>query len=235
MKMRELERAVREQQGCASSSVVATPVGVTDVEASEQDGLLVYASNAARHVFAQKVTAPACFHQVTTVYLLDAEQQMSQKLLFLLSSLLLLLLQTMTLNAVASGVSAPSCVHTESDCQYGSYCSEYGYCTTCLMSDGVTPRISGAVLSGGTPGAEYLWSDASALNATRFCAGVSDSGTASEGVFCQACYDANLPGDHWNAGKTMTERLKDATKRMRGGDWYGSLQRCDQAAAAAAD
>eukprot|EP01048_Picozoa_sp_COSAG05_P000126 COSAG05_NODE_3_length_51333_cov_129.132080_26_plen_509_part_00 len=213
LKMREFERDLRARHGL----VVATPVDeVDDPGASENGGLLVYASNAARRVFAQKVTVPACFHQVTTIYLLDEAQPMRQKMLFLCSSVFLLLLQTMTLNAVASGVSAPACVHS-SDCQYGSYCSEMGYCTTCLMGDGVTPRVAGAVLSGSSMGAKFVWVDESALNATQFCASIESETT--EATFCQACHDSGLPGDHWNTGKTMQQRMQDATNRMRGGDW----------------
>ena len=222
LRMQELEKAVREQQGV----VEATPVDEDGTDASENTGLLVYASNAARHVFAQKVTAPACFHQVTTVYLLDDAQPMTQKMLFLFSSVALLLLQTMTLHAVAGGVSAPSCVHNP-DCPYGSFCSvlegrKQGYCSTCLMKDGVTPRLTGAVLSSPTPGAAFLWVDARARNASRFCAGVGAADgwvDTADGAFCQACYDDDLPGNHWNIGQTMTDKLQDATLRMRGGDW----------------
>jgi hypothetical protein len=217
LKMRELETVLREQQGVVEATPVDGGEGDGAALASENDGLLVYASNAARHVFAQKVTAPACFHQVTTVYLLDDAQPMTQKMLFLGSSFALLLLQSMTLNAVAGGVSAPSCVHN-SDCQFGSYCSDLGYCHTCLMDDGVTPRLAGAALSASATSNGLLWVDEAALNASSFCAAVA-SGDSAEGGFCQACYDDGLPGDTWNIGKTMSERMKDATTRMRGGDW----------------
>lgn len=220
LRMRELEQVVQQGKVAAEEP---TPVvaGVVATEASESDSLLVYASNAARHVFAQKVTTPACFHQVTTVILLDSEQAIPQKALFFCSSIALLLLQTMTLNAVAGGVSAPSCVHN-SDCQYGSFCSLQGYCTTCLMNDGFTPRLTGAVLSSATPGDLYVWSNPAALNASQFCSSV-DSMETIEGVFCQACYDDGLPGDHWNIGKSMGNRMQDAVNRMRGGDWAAMI------------
>jgi hypothetical protein len=141
---------------------------------------------------------------------------MADKMLFVFTSMALLLLQTITLVSVAGGVSAPSCVHN-SDCQFGNYCSELGYCTTCLMADGVTPRFVGAVLSAGPPGTPYASLDEAALNATRFCADVDPN--SHEGIFCQACYDGDIQGDHWNIGRTMPDRLTDATKRMRGGDW----------------
>ena len=105
LKMRELESIVRSQRyGVVEATVV-------DAADGEEDGLLVYASNAARRVFAQKVTTPACFHQVTTVKLLDPDASMADKMLFVATSVALLLLQTITLISVAGGVSAPSCVH----------------------------------------------------------------------------------------------------------------------------
>ena len=214
LKMRELESIVRSQR---DGVVEATVVDAAD---GEEDGLLVYASNAARRVFAQKVTTPACFHQVTTVKLLDPDASMADKMLFVATSVALLLLQTITLISVAGGVSAPSCVHN-SDCQFGNYCSELGYCTTCLMADGLTPRFAGAVLSGDGPGSPFASVDATALNATRFCSDLDPN--SAEGNFCQACYDPDIKGDHWNIGRTMPDRLTDATRRMRGGDWGALL------------
>ena len=216
LRIRELEQA---QQGVVEATPVDESDGGAGAPSPESDGsLLVYASNAARHVFAQKVVAPACFHQVTTVVLVDPAKPAAQKALFLVSSFALLLLQTMTLLAVAGGVSAPTC-DGNWDCAYGRFCSQQGYCSTCLMNDGVTPRLTGAVLSSDVPGADYLSVDESAKNATAFCAAVGSAVDTIEWRFCRACYDPSVPGDTWNLGQTMGDTLMGATSRMRGGDW----------------
>lgn len=189
----------------------AAPADGAQVVDDENQGLLVFASNAARHVFAQRISTPTCFHQVTTVRLLDEGTSIGGKLLFVGGSLALLTLQTMTLLGVASAVSAPSCVHN-SDCSYGSYCRiggvsgrithTAGYCSTCLRADRVTP---------------YGHEEAG-RNATEYC-----SGQPKDNVFCNACYDSDLPGDGWNLGLTMQDRFRHATDRMFGGDWAAFL------------
>ena len=63
LKIKEMERMLRSQAG----SPEANPAETDD----EESGLLVYASKAARHVYAERTSTPACFHQVTTVMLLD--------------------------------------------------------------------------------------------------------------------------------------------------------------------
>ena len=196
LRLQELEQAVRAQQG-GEEVLQASP----SESADEGGALLVFASKAARHVFAERVTTPACFHQITTVTLLDADAPMLSKASFLLTSLLLLMLQQMTLTSVAAGVSAPSCVDNN-DCAAGSYCKmlteERGFCLMCLRADGVTP----------------FFGDGSALNATAYCATVP-----TDDPVCMACYDGNLPGDGWNIGWNMRMRFNAATNRMCGGDW----------------
>ena len=112
----------------------------------------------------------------------------------------------MTLFAVASGISAPSCVDN-ADCVAGNFCSvdagaTAGFCSACLFNDGVTPRFG----------------DGTALNATVYCASVP-----SDDAFCRACFDARLPGDGWNTGKSVKDHLRNATNRMYGGDWVAVI------------
>jgi len=191
LRLQELEQAVRAQQG-GQEVLQASP----SESADEGGALLVFASKAARHVFAERVTTPACFHQITTVTLLDADAPMLSKASFLLTSLLLLMLQQMTLTSVAAGVSAPSCVDNN-DCAAGSYCKmlteERGFCLMCLRADGVTP----------------FFGDGSALNATAYCATVP-----TDDPVCMACYDGNLPGNGWNIGWNMRMRYLPAPTQM---------------------
>ena len=178
---------------------------VVDTAGGGNRGLYVFASKAARRVFAEKKTAPACFHQVTTVMVLDKEISFRSRATYMAGSLLLLLFQLMTLFAVASGISAPSCVDN-ADCVAGNYCAidagaTAGFCSACLRNDGFSPRFKDAT-----------------LNATAHCASVP-----ADDAFCRACYDARLPGDGWNTGKSVKDHLRNATNRMYGGDWVAVI------------
>ena len=190
LRLQELEKAVRAQQS-----------GEAAVAEDESGSLLVFAKVAARNVYAERVTTPACFHQTTTATLLDENASTVTKLTFLCTSFILLLLQQMTITSVAAGVSVSACVDND-DCAPGSTCSliteKRGFCSMCIRADGVTPFLG----------------DGTALNATAYCSTVP-----TDDPFCMACFDSDLPGDHWNTGKNLKQRFNAATDRMFGGDW----------------
>jgi hypothetical protein len=190
LRLEELERAVRAQQS-----------GEPAVAEDESGSLLVFAKVAARNVYAERVTTPACFHQTTTATLLDENAPTMTKVTFLCTSFILLLLQQMTITSVAAGVTVSACVDND-DCAPGSTCSliteKRGFCSMCIRADGVTPFLG----------------DGTALNATAYCSTVP-----TDDPFCMACFDSDLPGDHWNTGKNLKQRFNAATDRMFGGDW----------------
>ena len=136
----------------------ACPGASTGGRLSLRNRFSVGPRQAARHVFAQKVTTPACYHQFVVYTLFSDDVPSRDKAFYMCASLLLVLLQILAVLAVASGVSAPSCVSTaeapNDHCADGKYCKVQGtsgisatalrrrqrgangFCSACLRNDG---------------------------------------------------------------------------------------------------
>ena len=113
---------------------------------------------AARHVFALKLTTPACYHQFAVFSLFHDDVPSRDKARYMCCSFVLVWMQLLAVMAVASGVSAPMCAWSAAapneNCADGQYCKVsdagtaaarsgnwkgeplHGFCSACLRSTG---------------------------------------------------------------------------------------------------
>ena len=187
-------------------------------------------SRAVRSGFAQIVGAPTNLHQATTVILLDPEEAMSRKLLYVCGSFLVVLLQSQALAGVAYGIRKPSCISSE-DCPQGDYCSTVGYsaaddvggvCKQCLYDwnagdcEGQSPELEGRVTVGFVKGPIKC-------HARDFCSLANLTSYPDGVVGCAGCFDPTLPGNYWNIGRSGREAAYDALIMMKAGDWLAMV------------